>query len=104
MLNIGITTAPRKETYIDKTIDSLRDVGVKDTIYVFAEPNSAIPKDKNTIFIQNQEKRGCFMNRDYAAHYLMEKGDYFLILQDDFVFASDFKQKLSKCLENDEKR
>ena len=80
----GITVAPRKVDYLDKTIQSV-PITLGDITY-FCEPGSGLKPSYNTIV--HQSKLGCLHNWDFAARYLLNlNSDFVCILQDDIEFS-----------------
>lgn len=87
MIKVGITVAPRRQTYLSGLFNSLPLTLMDYTI--FAEPGS-IETDKEKT-ITHKKKRGCFNNWDFALRYLLKSdADYLCILQDDITFRHHY--------------
>lgn len=94
-LIIGITVAPRTVPTINQCIQALRDIGYKDTIYIFAEPDKdnrcmKITSDKNIKILSNPIKLWCFGNYNNMCRSLImvatrHQIPYIATLQDDFI-------------------
>lgn len=88
-----VTTAPRKECTLLKTVESLRDCGWEPT--VFAEPDSTKVECKT---FTNSSRKGIWHNWLSAARWSLEQGsDYIMTVQDDVNFHMDSKD----FIEND---
>lgn len=87
---VGMTTAPRAVSAIERTLDSLKDAGFGD-VRLFAEPESLIPSRFLHLPIVWRESRlGPFPNWLLALSemYLRQpRADAFLLCQDDVQFA-----------------
>jgi hypothetical protein len=92
MLEIGITAAPRKENYLNESLQSLRRAGFKQKVHLFQEPGGYHKlTDKNLIIHENPKVLGCFKNFRTSLNYLLKnsEADWFLMLQDDATWRSD---------------
>jgi hypothetical protein len=90
-LAIAMTTAPRKEPTVKRSIASLRRAGFEETVHVFAEPGSfghGLPEDPKLEIHMNDVKRGCFQNWKYAVTKMLElsPAPWILIVQDDAIW------------------
>lgn len=90
---IGVTVAPRQPITINQTIKSLRDIGYKDPIHIFAEPGIQRPDidDECIYFHANETQLGCFGNYNNMCRQLIMQATrnqvpYIATIQDDFVF------------------
>lgn len=100
MIKFWVTYSPRKIETIDKSIQSLRDCGINDTIYIFAEPSDYQFKDTNIEIIKNQTKLWCFRNFDNMLRNI--DSEYILSFQDDYIFRKGFKEELESIDLNQE--
>jgi len=102
-LVIGMTLAPREiETY-NKSIKSLRDAGVNDTIYIFAEPWEYHIEDTNCKLFINDKKLGCFRNYHEAMLKLLEMdSEYIFITQDDYEYYWDIGNEINDIMRSEE--
>ncbi len=85
---IGITTAPRQNSYyLDRTIHSLQEAGWSE-ITVFAEPGSTIPTDFKGHVVNRRKQYGDWTNWATGLYelFLSEPDtDYFFMLEDDAI-------------------
>lgn len=83
---VAVTTAPRKDCTLLKSIESIRQAGWEPTI--FAEPGSTA-SDCETIW--NPERKGVWHNWLASARYALEhsKAELILTVQDDSDFHPD---------------
>lgn len=91
---IGITTSPREERTLDKTITSLRKCGF-DKLHIFAEPGSLIDDD-NTVVSRRKEKYGAWANWFWGLKELYDRNqdqNYYMMCQDDIVATIDMNIK-----------
>jgi hypothetical protein len=99
--SVGIITAPReKGFYLDRTIQSLENAGW-DKINVFAEPNSPIPESFKGDVIRRRKPYGDWTNWATGLYelFLSEPDtDYFLMCEDDVVFAHRAKAYVEHAL------
>lgn len=96
---IGYTLAPRAETYINRSIASLRAAGFCEKIYIYAEPWEYTIKDDNFEMIVNKNNLWCFKNYDNALSSLIKKNKkYVWVLQDDFVIMPETKTKVAEFI------
>ena len=96
---IGITTTPERQTELNRCIESLRKVGIKEKIFVFAEPWKYKIKDRNVKLILNKERLGCFKNFDNMLTSLLDMGtDFVWTGQDDFVYCPGTKDRLDEVM------
>ncbi len=81
MITIGITTAPREKSYINRTLNCLIGQDVK----VFAEPGAHFPEG-----INHQQKKGLLNNWDFAIRWLIKNAetDLIAIFQDDILLKN----------------
>lgn len=87
------TTAPRGEDTLNESIRSLRKAGIKNKIYISAEPWKYNIKDKNVKITIHKKRKWCFLHYDWVLNnkeYLKTK--YLFIIQDDFVFSDRIKE------------
>ena len=84
----AIITAPRTEQTISRTLNSLRSVGVREVVHIFAEPDAHIPKDPLIKVHWPDKKYGCFKNWARALETITGTNTYVCILSDDFVFSA----------------
>ena len=84
-----VTTAPRAECTLQKTVASLRHAGWEPT--VFAEPGST---KTNAATIQNETQLGVWHNWQASARYAIEHSNAKMILtvQDDCIFHDESRQ------------
>lgn len=98
-LVIWLTIAPRKVPTINACIKSLRDAGIDNRIYIFAEPWQYHIKDKNVKIIKNKKQLWCFRNYHNMVSQLVKfDGDYIATIQDDFIFDKSLWQKIEDIL------
>lgn len=102
-LAIGITTTFNRQNELNACIKSLRDNGVENTIYIFAEPaewkKKYKIKDKNIKLEINKERLWCFRNFHKMLVTLMWLGKkYIWLWQDDFVFLDWLSDKLKQIV------
>lgn len=88
MITIGIITAKRKHSTINRTISSLRSIGIDSKIYIFSEPHELNITDKNVDIKMNKETLGCFKNYNNALTFMSEIDGYIGVFSDDFIFSS----------------
>jgi len=100
MMEIGIISAPRKNNYLLKSVNSLRRSGFDQKIKIFAEPDTQDPGIKDTDFYYNSKKLGCFKNYASALRALVYNTDaeHVAILSDDFIYTPKAKLKLDNYL------
>lgn len=94
---VGIITAPRSETYISETVESLIEAGVSE-ISIFAEPESARPS-RDTRWFQNEIRLGNFHNWINCAKQMAQvaesrKLNQVLITEDDIDISPMAEQWL----------
>lgn len=90
---IAMTTSPRSEPTIHRSVESLRSVGFHESLHVFAEPDSERPHDENTVMHQNDLKLGSFQNHYQAMHWAafnLKRHQTLLLLEDDVTFRPSF--------------
>ena len=91
-----VTTAPRTDCTLQKSIDSMIIAGFDPVI--FAEPEST--KVKSCVTIKNKEKMGVWYNWIQSCEYALEQTDANVIMtvQDDSLFHPDCKSFAEKIL------
>ena len=99
---VGITTAPRPEPTLERTIQSLVDAGWP-RMSVFAEPGSPLPAvDEDRIRIYQRPKRlGIWQNWITAVADLLAaepEADALFLLQDDVQLCRDLRAYCEKTL------
>lgn len=90
---VGVVTAPRAESCIEKTLPSLRNGGWDDFV-VYAEPGSVVPHDK---VVMRPEVYGDWANWYCGLSELVQthpQADYVLMLEDDVVMCKNVRQYL----------
>lgn len=93
---VGVTTAPRKERTLAKTLASLQRSGF-DQIRIFAEPESPVPDGYQTIY--RKETLGPFRNWLASLKDLLRLGgDPILLCQDDIVMCRGVREFLARDL------
>lgn len=102
---IGITTTFDRQKELNACIKSLRDAGIEEKIYIYAEPDKWIEsykiEDKNIEIKMNEENLWCFRNFDNMITSLLQKWtDYIWLWQDDFVYSKDIKEKLDDIMKS----
>ena len=112
-LEIGMTVGLRRnkdklEQYCSQAVNSLRDVGFTEPLHLFIEPGAEvhIPEGDNFEVHQNPEQYGCYRNFRCGLKYLTENtdGDWFLMLQDDAIWADNSYQILIDAMADPEKQ
>jgi len=98
---VGMTTAPRKQPTILRTLHSLLDAGWND-LRLFAEPGSEIPDAFSRLPISQRDTRlGAFPNWYLALSELVMRepqADAYLLCQDDVLFAQGLRSYLEERL------
>jgi len=92
-----VTLIEREKPTINKSIQSLRDCWINETIYIYAEPWTYQIEDNNIKLEINEVKRWCFMNFDYSIKQNKDK-EYVIYFQDDYIFRQWFKEELEKII------
>lgn len=87
---VGITTAPRRQPTLDRTVDSLRRAGWEPI--VFAEPGTDLraADGKDLEIVTRPQRLGCWRNYVQTMRDLVDRhpqADAVLIVQDDVVFS-----------------
>lgn len=101
-MKFWVTYNPRNPETINQSIESFRQAGILDPIYVFAEPNTHEFKDNNLFIIQNTEKRGCFLNFDYMLKYFQELKEPLFTFQSDYIARQGIKEELERIEKSNE--
>lgn len=101
-LSIGLTTAPRKQITLKKSILSLRSAGFTETIHVFAEPNSPKYNGQGIVWHEAETELGCFFNWKRGAEWLFNNApeEYILMVQDDVKYKKETRVVLEQHLED----
>ena len=98
---VGVTTAPRKESTLLQTLNSLKIAGW-DTPRLFVEPGTEIPPEFNRLPISlRDETLGAFPNWYLALTELVlrhPRAEAYLLCQDDVLFATDLRDYLEHTL------
>jgi hypothetical protein len=98
-MNLVIITSPRPETYIHKTLKSLRGQGFNTHVLVQSEPGGITPDF--TDFGCKQERWPPVSNnprRNAATNFLRAIKGPAVIAEDDVVFTRNAVSKLSECI------
>lgn len=97
MVDIAIITAPRKLPTLNISIQSLREAGVTQHIWIFSEPGDIDLRDvNNCTLIVNETRLGAFRNYDQALAWLMScDGACKAVLQDDYIYSKDLSVHLA---------
>lgn len=102
---VGMTTAPRRNPTLERTLGSLERAGWSD-LRLFAEPDSCIPKRFCELPITLRDtKLGAWPNWFLALSELYQRdtaADAYLLLQDDVVFCRNLRAYLERVLWPDE--
>lgn len=88
-LSVAITTAPRPESYLGRTLASLTAAGATD-IHVFSEPGTDLRclQEFPASLIQRKDRRGNFRNWMEAARAMLDTGaEMILMAEDDVLFG-----------------
>ena len=103
-LALAMTTAPRRQATLDRSLSSLRAAGFGEDVHVFAEPgtlsdsgSSALATlDGRMILHENAYGRGCFGNWKGALEWLILQttASWMLLLQDDAIWQPDSAKEL----------
>lgn len=97
-LAIAITTAPRRQPTLKRTLLSLREAGFNEEVHVFAEPGTIdrldferLDDSRQSVLHQNAFTRGCFDNWKWALEWLLigTESPWLMILQDDVIWQPD---------------
>lgn len=99
-INFGIITAPRELPTLDYSIRSLRRQLPDCYINIFAEPGRLeIDAYKMNILV-NRETLGALANYNHALNWMLNHGkkEYIWISEDDYVYNSTIKARLSEAL------
>lgn len=91
--SVGVTTAPRRESTLNRCAQSLQTAGWNPT--VFAEPESAIPDDLTCPVVMRRDRLGVWHNWLTMVRELLDQSpdaDYVLTVQDDTVLHPQAKQ------------
>jgi len=100
-LLIGMTLAPRENPTVNKSLKSLRKAGVKDKIYIFAEPWEYNIEDKNVEVVMNKKKLWCFKNFNNAMEQLLKMdSEYIFFTQDDYEYFWDVSKELEDLIKD----
>jgi hypothetical protein len=89
--SVGVTATPRKEKYIDRTIQSIHNAGWED-VTIFAEPHSVIPDDFNGHVVHRKKQYGDWTNWATGLYELFlsePDSDYILMSEDDCIFCKN---------------
>jgi hypothetical protein len=105
-LDIGMTTAPRPEPYITRSVASLRAAGFDQTVHYFAEPGSTFPGvdpyPPDGVLHAATVPFGCFPNWRRALHRLADHAerpdDFIMVVQDDVVWCKGARAILDRFL------
>ena len=82
---MGVTTSPRKECYLGRTLESLAHAGFPPPT-VYAEPGSEVPDGYDTAF--RSQHMGAFANwRQSLKDLSNTESEYVLLVQDDAIFC-----------------
>lgn len=103
--SVGITTAPRAESYLDETIASIKVAGWPHPI-VFAEPQSELwVNGPNASSVQHQVRLGPWGNFLFTLNFMLASAmrdgnhvDRLLIFQDDVLVARNCREWLEREL------
>ena len=97
-MNIAIRTAPRKISYLQSTIHSIKQVFPDGNLHLFAEPGS--PTVQGAVVHQNEKRLGVYANFLRALSYLVENtpGPWFVICEDDISLLPLFGVSIDKVL------
>lgn len=99
--SVGMTTAPRRESTIERSLSSLAAAGW-DRVRLFAEPGSMIPEGFRHLPVVWRESRlGAWANWLLALvqMYLREPAaDAYFLVQDDVVYCRDLRSYLEQQL------
>lgn len=96
-LSIGMTYKQRRKETIGKSLNSLRNAGFTDPVYIFSEPNPGVIPEGITV-LQNETNLGCSANFLNALSWLVKNTDseYLAIVQDDVVYYRNAKEEWLK--------
>ena len=78
--------------------------GFPEVLHVFAEPNSPVIEQENTIYHHNDHTYGCFANFSNAVVKVLKDNpgeQYFLYLQDDIMIGSAARQAINGAMQMD---
>lgn len=103
-MNLTILTSPRPETYIHKTLKSLRGQGVNTRVLVQSEPGGITPdftdfgcEQKNVSPVSSNPRRNAATNFMVALSMGARKGPL-VVSEDDVLFTRNVASKLSDCI------
>jgi glycosyltransferase involved in cell wall biosynthesis len=92
---VGLTTAPRPNPTIERTLSSLQAAGFE-TIHIFAEPGTRLPRPSNHLpVVVNPQRLGTLLNLYSSLAALLASlpsADAFAVFQDDIDAAHGLKQ------------
>ncbi|MCH9776822.1 MAG: hypothetical protein K0U90_10350 [Planctomycetes bacterium] len=99
--SVGVTTAPRAVSVLDRTLESLSRAGWPE-IHVFAEPDSVVTHKADQCYWHQRGKiLGAFSNWYISLTELVlldPHADAYLLCQDDIVLSRDTRPYLEKVL------
>jgi hypothetical protein len=89
---VGVTTCPRPDPYIYRSLNSFRGAGFSEKLHIFCEPESPDLSDvENHVRLDSEPKLGAFPNWKRGLHYLLDNTDdpWIMMLQDDVTWTAD---------------
>ena len=95
-LEIAYTLSPREPSTINNSLQSLRQIGFKNKVKIFAEPWEYEFDDENVEMVWNDHRFGCFKNFDQVLRNCKE--DYLLYTQCDYVHLLWMKQEVARII------
>lgn len=96
MIKFITTLVERQKPTINKSLKSLRDVWITDTVYIYAEPWNYNIEDNNYKLILNKTKKGCFINFDHSLKQSIN--GFVFSFQDDYTFRQWLKEELESII------
>lgn len=92
----GMITAPRKKSYLSRSVLSLRAEWPDVEVVISAEPDSRVFVPKSTV-IQNSRRLGCYLNWcNLAVFLLTSKAEWYCLLEDDIMFTTGTRAKIEQ--------
>jgi len=98
---VGVTTAPRKNSTLERTLQSLEEAGW-DRPRLFAEPNVELPSEFADLPVTRRDETiGAFPNWYLGLSELVmrdPRAEAYLLCQDDVLFSANLRDYLERVL------